>query len=88
MKIGDQVDLVGCASGVGHSSYNLDAKYYKQKFIDMVNWLQAREDFYDKEACAELDRMRTPAAKMHISSGNATKCARMWIRNHVLLPEA
>jgi hypothetical protein len=64
-----------------------DEEYYRQKFLALAEWLKAREEFYDKQALDSLDMMQQEAARRFLASGNATKCARMWIRNHVLLPE-
>ncbi len=60
--------------------------YYKQKFLDLAEWLKAREDLHDKKACAHLDSCDANATK-DLAALQAIKCARMWIRNHVLLPE-
>lgn len=57
--------------------------YYKEKFLALAEWLKAREEFYNKQACTSLDTSDMHMANKYLASLNATKCARMWIRNHV-----
>ena len=64
-----------------------DEEYYRQKFLALAEWLKAREEFYNKEACTAFDIGYTDTGRRNLAALNASKCARMWIRNHVLLPE-
>lgn len=82
-----EIHLSAAVSGTGKSIYSLDAEYYRDKFLALVKWMEAREAFYNVEACDALDRGFNAVGKQNLASLNATKSARMWIRNHVLMPE-
>lgn len=61
--------------------------YYRQKFLELVDWLNSREQYHERIAQEALDHNKTSEAAKSLYAGNTAKCARMWIRNHVLLSE-
>lgn len=65
----------------------LNNDYYRNKFLSLIEWLKHREEFYDLIAYDALDKGFNDVGKQNLSSLKATHSARMWIRNHVLLPE-
>ncbi len=63
-----------------------DPAYYHEKIADLVQWLRGEEACWDNIAEQALDAGERHEAAKAMATSNAAKRARMWIRNHVLLP--